>query len=263
MWKGTSVGKREQLGRSFDIIRVMTFNALKIKYKRSTLGLSWSLLNPILNVSLIAIVFSQITKMTYSHFAIFFFPAFLAWNLFALAVVGSSMSMVANEGLIKKISINLLIYPISIIGVNVIEYVLAMVAMSVLLMFLGLRVTEAWLFLPVAFVLLMMFTVGLSMVVSVLTAYFRDFSYIFSVIIQLWFYLTPVLYPKHFLEGKAKFLLYINPMVNYVDMFRDPITHSAIPSIKVILAGAVTSVVMLLFGYWVFKTFSKNIVFRL
>ncbi|MDO8954807.1 MAG: ABC transporter permease [Gammaproteobacteria bacterium] len=252
-----------KLTKDFEIIKVLTKNALKIKYKRSKLGLIWSVLNPIFNIVVISFVFSRFSGTSFSKFVIFFFSGYLAWSFFSNSVLGATNSFIANESLIKKAPINLLIFPIVTIAVSFVEFMLSIFTLTIIALLFGMKITPALLIMPYAILALLAFTIGLALIVSVITAFFRDMVHIFSVFMQMWFYLTPVLYSKHILAGKASFLLYINPMAYYIDSFRQPVNNGDLPSLFTLLMMAVFAAASLLIGTMVFKKYRSRIIFGL
>ncbi|MDF2690498.1 MAG: type transporter [Gammaproteobacteria bacterium] len=255
--------KVRQWDKDLQIIKVLTINALKIKYKRSKLGLFWSILNPVLNIAVISFVFARLTSVSYSQFIIFYFSGYLAWSLFANSVTIGTNSFINNEALIKKVPINLFIFPAVSIGVSCVEFILATLALSVIALFLGLKISIALLILPYSLLSLLIFTAGVTLIVSVITAFFRDFAYIITVLIQLWFYLTPILYSKNILSGKAEFLLVINPMAYYIDLFREPIVYGTIPSFSTLAIALLFSLGFLAMGLAIFKKHRSRIIFGL
>lgn len=252
-----------RFANDFELIKTLVINALKTKYKRSKLGLSWSMLNPILNITVVSFVFAQIMGMPYSKFVIFYFSGFLAWTLFSNSLLQSSSSLINNEGLIKKVPINLMIFPLVCIGTGLVEFLLSLIVLTFLLFFIGLQLTPALLFLPISLLLLVLFTTGVSLIFSVMTAFFRDIAYILTVIMQLWFYLTPVLYPKKFLLDRCKAFSFINPMVTYIDLFRDPIVNGHLPSNASIIMAVSLSVFFIVVGLAVFNKYKTQIIFKL
>lgn len=255
--------KISKWAHEFELIKTFVINAFKIKYKRSKLGLSWSMFNPILNITVVSFVFSQVMGMPYHQFVVFYFSGFLAWTLFSSALLQSSSSLIANEVLIKKVPINLIIFPLTAVAVSAVEFLLGFFILTILLFFLGLKINMAFLFLPLSLILLIMFSIGVCLIVSVLTAFYRDVAYILTVIVQLWFYLTPILYPKKFLLAKSQFLAFANPMVVYIDLFREPIVNSALPSRASIMIACVLSITLFYLGIKVFNRYKAKIIFEL
>jgi len=255
--------KNSQWFNDFELIKTFVINAFKVKYKRSKLGMSWSMLNPILNIIVVSSVFSQVMGMPYHTFVVFYFSGFLAWTLFSSALLQGANSLIVNETLIKKVPINLIIFPLTFVAVSTVEFLLGFFVLAILLCFLGLKVSIAFLFLPVSLLLLVMFSTGVCLLASVMTAFFRDVAYILTVVVQLWFYLTPVLYPKKFLVAKSHLLATLNPMVVYIDLFREPIVNDILPSPKTIGTAVVLSTILLYFGIMVFNKYKSKIIFEL
>lgn len=251
-----------RLLNDFEIVKTLSFNELKLKYKRNMLGFAWSMLNPILSIGIIAIVFSSLMDMIFFDFLLFLFPAFLSWNFFANSVNSSALSLIVNEHFIKKVAINKFIFPAVVTTVNLIDFILSLSSLFVIAVLLGFKLNLALLSLPIALGLLMMFTLGLALIVSVANAYWRDLSHLVSVFMQFWFYLTPIIYPKARLT-KIPFLLQINPMVIYVDMFRLPIYEAKVLPLEFYGAALLISSAVLATGYFTFLKYQNNIVYRL
>ena len=251
-----------RLRNDCEIVKTLALNELKIKYKRNMLGFLWSMLNPILTISIISVVFSTLMDMKFTEFMLFLFPAFLAWNLFANSVNSSSLSLVTNENLIKKISINKLIFPSVSVTVSLIDYILSFLSLFLLAAILGYEFSLSLLTLPVAIILLLMFSTGFAFLISIATAHWRDMSHLFGVFLQFWFYLTPILYPKAKLTS-IPLLLEINPMVLYMDMFRMPVFEATFPPAGVYIKAALISSSVFFLGYVLFKRYEDNIVHRL
>ncbi|WP_191092770.1 ABC transporter permease [Cysteiniphilum sp. JM-1] len=252
--------------QSFQIIRTLTVNHLKIKYKRTSLGFFWSLLNPLFTVGVISLVFSAIMKMDFSHFVALFFPAFLAWTFFANSINASTLSIVSNESLLRKTPINVMIFPLVSVSISFVEFVLTSVVFLIILVIVGYIPSLSLICLFVSVICLLLATIGVSLLASVVSTFMRDVAYLIGVFIQLWFYLTPVLYPKEFLIGKYKILeliLTFNPMVYIIEMFRDPITYHKFISTDTLLISGIFSVVVFLLGVWVFNKNKHKLVYRL
>ncbi len=252
--------------QSFEIIKTLTINHLKIKYKRTTLGFLWSFLNPLLSVGVISLVFASIMGMKYSEFVIIFFPAFLAWNFFANSINGGTMSIVNNESLIRKTPINLMIFPLVNVAINFVEFVLTSIAFIVILVLIGYEPSYHIIYLPISIVLIFLISVGLSLLVSVISTFLRDVGYLISVFLQLWFYLSPVLYPKDFIEGKhwlVDIFMTINPMVYFIEMFRNPISYHKPLSFELIMIGIVLAASSLALGIYIFNKYRYKLVYRL
>lgn len=252
--------------QSFEIIKTLTINHLKIKYKRTTLGFLWSFLNPLISVGVISLVFASIMGMKYSEFVIIFFPAFLAWNFFANSINGGTISIINNESLIRKTPINLMIFPIVNVAINFVEFLITSIAFILILILIGYEPSYHIIYLPLSILMILLISVGLSLIVSVVATFLRDVGYLIGVFLQLWFYLSPILYPKDFIVGKYWFLdifMSINPMVYIIEMFRNPISYHKPLSLELIMIGFAFAISSLALGIYIFNKYRYKLVYRL
>lgn len=252
--------------QSFELIRILTINYLKIKYKRTSLGLLWSLLNPLLSVGMISFVFSTLMRMNYADFVIMFFPAFISWTFFSNAIMQSSTSLINNEALIKKSPINIMIFPLVNVSINLVEFALTTVAFAVVLIVTRYHPTIHIFVVFYSIITLVISVVGLSLMISVISTFLRDVSYLISVLLQLWFYLSPILYKKDFVMGKYWMLdvfMKINPLVYFIDMFRMPITYHEFPPLSTFIIVTVLAILSLSYGCYVFNKNRYKLIYRL
>lgn len=252
--------------QSYEIIKTLTENHLKVKYKRTALGFFWSLLNPLFTVLVISLVFSTLMGMKFSEFVVMFFPAFLAWNFFANSIIGATTAIINNESLIRKTPINIMIFPLVNLAINLIEFLLVFIAFIILSIVIGYEVSWHIVYLPLSIAILIIFTAGLSLAVSVVSTYLRDLAYLIGVFMQLWFYLSPVLYPKDFIEGKHWLLdifMQLNPLVYIIDMFRNPITYHISLSIDLLVITFLLSLMTLGLGIYIFNKHRYKLVYRI
>ena len=252
--------------QNLELIFTLTANHLKIKYKRTSLGFLWSLLNPLLSVGVISLVFSVIMGMPYREFVVMFFPAFMAWTMFSGSVLGATTSIINNEALIKKTPINIMIFPIVTVAINFVEFVLTFMAFILIAILIGYDPGLNLVFIPLSIVLLLVLSLGVALLVSVAATYFRDMAYLISILLQLWFYLSPVLYPKDFILGRmpiVDLLMTFNPMVYFISLFRNPITYNKPLTLELIASVTMISVLTLIAGYVVFNKYRYQLVYRL
>lgn len=236
---------------------------LILRYRRTALGFLWTLINPLLMMSVTAVVFATLFKVELKAFAIFLFAGMIPWNFLNSAVIQSSASFINNEGLIKKIYLPKLLFPLSISLGILIDSFLSFMALFVIIIILGGTLSWAILFMPVAFVLLFFFTFGIVLIISVATVFFRDLQYIMTVAMQALFFLTPILYNKDMLGGKIAALVSLNPVVAYIELFRSPINSATLPSLSVIITAVLYALISIGVGFALFIQHEKKIVFRL
>ncbi len=236
---------------------------LILRYRRTALGFLWTLINPLLMMTVTAVVFATLFKVELKAFAIFLFAGMIPWNFFNSAVIQSSASFINNEGLIKKIYLPKLLFPLSVSLGVLIDSFLSFIALFVIIMILGGTLSWVVLFIPIAFILLFFFTFGIVLIISVATVFFRDLQYIMTVAMQALFFLTPVLYNKDMLGGKIAALVSLNPVVPYIELFRSPINSATLPTLSIIISAILYALISMGIGFALFTLHEKKIVFRL
>jgi ABC-type polysaccharide/polyol phosphate export permease len=236
---------------------------LILRYRRTVVGYFWTLINPLLMMSVTAIVFSALFKVPLREYSVFLFSGMIAWNSFSSTVSQSCQAIISNEGLIKKIYLPKILFPLAVSFGVAIDTLLSFLALFVIILVLGGKFSLALFVLPLSFLLLFIFSLGIGLVMSVVTVFFRDLVYIINVILQAMFFLTPIMYDKTMLGGPAAFLMKINPLVAYVDLFRSPLAHGTLPSATSFSLAFIFAILSLLIGLAVLSANEKKLVYRL
>jgi ABC-type polysaccharide/polyol phosphate export permease len=246
-----------------DVLLRLVKQQLTLRYRRTALGYLWTLINPLLMMSVMALVFSSIYKSDVKEFSIFLFAGMIPWNYFSSVVTQSGSAFINNEGLIKKIYLPKAVFPLSISIALLIDSLLSFCALFLIILVLGGSIGWETLFLPIAFFLLFVFSVGIGLLMSVATVFFRDLQHITIIALQGLFFLTPILYKNDSISGKVKFLVDLNPVVPFIQLFRAPLYLEKFPDLATIAQAAGISGASIFIGWYVFFRAEKNIVFRL
>lgn len=236
---------------------------LKVKYKRSVLGFLWSLLNPILTMTVTSVVFAAVMRFKLNNFVVFIYSGLLPWGFIAISMEGATNSLINAEGYIKKIYLPKLIFPIAGVLSNFINMLLSMAALFIILLFIGVKVRLPLLFLPVSFVLVFIATAGIAMLLSTVAVFFRDIRHIIGVVTGALFYLTPILYPLKYIPTQFVSYIELNPFYYLIQLFRDPIYYGILPPLSTVLTATGISIVSISVGIAVFSRFENNFVYRL
>lgn len=233
----------------------------KLKYRRSILGVAWSVLNPLLMMVVLTAVFS-----TFFRFSIEDYPVYLILGntLFAFIVnaAGSAMtSIIDSSSLIEKVRIEKIVFPLEKILFELINFAISLIAVAIVMFFLQIDLTWNILFLPVLLLYSTVFALGLGLVLSSLAIFFRDLIHIWGVITTAWTYLTPLFYPVSILPEWLLFLENFNPMYFFVTYFREIALWGTTPTLmeNVICLGF--ALIMLAIGFLVFKKLQKKFIF--
>ncbi len=245
------------------VLWILVWQQLILRYRRTLLGYLWSLINPLLMMSIMAVVFSTLFKADLKTFTVFLFTGMIPWNFFSSVVIQSSSAFINNEGLIKKIYLPKVIFPLSICLSLFIDSLLSFVTLFVIIFAIGGTLSWAVFFIPVAYLLLLFFAFGISLIMSVATVFFRDLQHIIVIAMQGLFFLTPIFYKRDALLGKVRFLVDFNPITTFIELFRSPLYHATLPALPVILKAVALAVMAITIGLFFFLKQEKKVVFRL
>ena len=219
------------------------------RYKRSVLGVAWTMLQPLGTMIVLAIVFSQLFGQIEGYTA-YLISGLVAWIFFAQATTAAVYHSVWGGVLMRRIYIPHTAFPISSIGAAVINLILSLVPLLLIFLITKRPITPAILFLPVSILLLSAFALGVSLILSSMAVYFPDISEMYQIIIQAWMYLTPIMYPETILPEAYRFwLLHLNPMYYLINVFRYPLYSGSLPPMDILLAGGIISVTTLVIGW--------------
>ncbi len=241
----------------------LVLQQLILRYRRTFFGYLWTLFNPLLMITVMVVVFSTLFKVDMKTFAVFLFSGMIPWNCFSLIVGQSTGVFITNENLIKKIYIPKILFPFSISISLLVESTLSFLAFFIIILCLGADFSWSILFLPVAYLLLFIFSFGIGLIASVTTVFFRDLQHVIVIMLQGLFYLTPILYNKSALAGKISLLIYINPVAPFIELFRAPLNGGILPSSSTIIHATILAFLSLFIGIVVFLRNEYKIVFRL
>ena len=252
-----------ELYGSRNVLSQLVTQQLILRYRRTALGYLWTLVNPLLMMSVMAVVFSTLFKADLKTFAVSLFAAMIPWNFFSSVVTQSGTSFINNEGLIKKIYLPKVIFPLSVTFALLIDSLLSFFALFAIILALGGTLSWSLLFLPISFVLLFLFSLGLGLIMSIATVFFRDLQHVILIAMQGLFFLTPILYKHDALAGEVAWLVGMNPVTPFIALFRAPLIEATLPSGNVLLQTVAISASAMAIGLFVFLRQEKKIVFRL
>jgi len=261
-WVGQIGEDRRQLGRFWPVVQNMVMQELRVRYQRSVMGFLWTLLNPILMMATLTVVFSQILDVRTEGYAIYLFAGMVPWNFLSGSINECAFCIISNEGLIRKIYLPKLIFPLTRVLINLVTFMLSMSALFLILGPLGATPKLPLLALPFVVILFSFFALGLGLIVATANTFFRDCGHLVAVFLQAWYFLTPIIYPAKFL-GAAQGRLWLNPAYPFIHMFQTIIQDGLWPDLTTFMVAAGIASVSLGIGYVAFKANEDKLVFRL
>lgn len=255
----------QELYRFRAVLKNLVAQDLRTRYQRSLLGFLWTLLNPILMMVTLSLVFTHLFKFGKggTDYALYLFSGMVPWGLLVGTVTESSTCIISNEGLIRKIYIPKMIFPLSRLALNTTMLTLSMTALFLLMVPLGARITPSLLMVPIAIVLYAVFTLGLGLIAATVNTFYRDFGHLLTVFLQAWYFATPIVYPIGALPDEIAWRFWLNPAYPFIRMFHVTIYEGHWPSWMLFLSTAGIAAVALGIGYVTFKSYEDKLVFRL
>jgi ABC-2 type transport system permease protein len=245
------------------LLRDLVARDLKVRYKRSVLGVAWTMLNPLLTMLVFTIVFSQVLRVPVPHFAVYFLSAFLLWNFVAQTTSWSTGCLLGYAPLIRKIYVPKAILVLASVLAGLVNLVLSLVPLALVMLVVGHPFRTALGFLPIPVLLATCFALGLSLLLAPLSVLFVDIVPIYQVVLTLWLYATPVMYPAEMVPAAYRGVVAANPMTHLVELFRAPIYAGTLPAADVVLVAAGCSVGVLAVGWIVFERYSDRLAYYL
>lgn len=253
----------KQLWGYRELVQILVIRDLKVRYKRSVLGFFWTLLNPLITILIFLMVFSRIFTNFYEHYKLYMISGVLIWNFFTMATTQGLTSVVANAGTLRKMAIPKFIFPVTVVCSNFINFIFSMVALAAVYPFLGGRLNPSLLWIPIVLPFLFAFTLGLSLILSALTVFARDLRNIWDPVSMIWFFLTPVFYPRTVIPEKYASLLRFNPMLSIIEACRVPLYAAASPSAGLLIKAALAAILTLTIGIFIFDRLQDRFVYHL
>ena len=242
------------------LMKQLIMRDFKVKYKRSVLGIVWSLLYPVLMMLVMAMVFSHMfgARMEGVNYLVYLMTGLVMWNYFNEASNTAMTSVVVNFPLINKVYIPKYIFPISkalFVGIN---FLLTLIPLLVIILFTGSGDTRCYIniwyiLLPYIFLCLLMFTIGLGLFLSAVSVFLRDMFYIYGIILTIWNYVTPIFYSISILPENLQSLFKLNPLYIFITGAREIILYGNAPTVVELVVMFLVSALSLFIGGLVFK----------
>ena len=224
------VAELRELVRYRDLLKLMVSQITKNRYKRSALGVLWTLLNPLISMAVLTVAFSTVFK-TSAHYPVYLLSGLVCWTFFSTTTLYSMTSLSSSGGLIKRVYVPPTIFGVAAVGNGLVNFAFSLIPLVLIMVFLGAPFHATWWFVPVPIVLLAAFTLGLTLLMSTLAVFFADVVDMFGLILQSWFFLTPVMYPLEVLPEKSARFMVLNPMYHMVETFRAPVIEGRLPDL--------------------------------
>jgi lipopolysaccharide transport system permease protein len=238
-----------------ELLYFLVLREVKAKYKQTVLGVAWSILQPLAMMTVFTIVFSFFAKLPSdgAPYAVFAYCALLPWQFFA-GVLGKGVgSLLSNQNLVQKVYFPREIIPIAITVSAVVDFVIGGGVFLALLWYYDVPLGLHSLAIVPVFLIQVAFVIGLILVLSPMNVFYRDVGHVLPLLIQIWMYATPIIYPVSLVPERLRTFYFLNPMAGVIDAYRKILLHHAAPDFTSLMFAAAVSLATLVAGLLYFK----------
>ncbi len=225
----------------------------KKKYRRSVLGVLWSLLNPLLTMTVQFFVFQKIFRFEMENYAVYLLTGIVLFGFMSDTTQQVMTNIVENASLINKVYVPKYIYPFSKVLSCALNFLFSLIALYLMIVFSGLVITWHHIALLCVFLMLFLFITGMSLLLCTMMVFFRDTQFLYTVFVTLWTYGTPIFYPENILSGTVMKIMMCNPMYHYLSFARSIILSHQIPPLSSWLFCAGFAVLFFIIGVVFFR----------
>lgn len=255
----------QHLTKYLPLLKELVKRDLRIKYRRSFLGYLWSLLNPLLMMTIMTIVFSFMFKSNIENFPLYLICGNTLFNFFNESTNMAMYSVTGNGALIRKVYIPKFIFPISRVVSCFVTMSFSLAAILIVMVVTRSAFHWTLLLFWVPLLLLLIFCIGVGMILSAIAVFFRDITHLYGVITLAWMYLTPIFYPvdPQFLPEQVIRFIQVNPLYHFITFFRELVIYGTVPALNTWCFCVLSCIVSCVIGFLVFRKAQKNFILYL
>ena len=242
-----------------ELVFFMIWRDIKVRYRQTLLGAAWAVIQPVMTMVVFNFLFGTVAKVPTDGIAypIFAFTGLLAWTFFSNAITSSGNSLVGSAHLITKVYFPRMIIPGAAVAAGLVDFAIAFVILVLLMIYYGVGITLNVLMFPVMVLLTTLLALGTGMWLSALNVKYRDVRFALPFMVQLWMYLSPVIYPASFLPAKLRSLLLLNPMTGIIEGYRSALFGRPFNWIALAVSTVIT-LILLIYSSYSFRRMEKS-----
>lgn len=254
----TKVHVGGRLSKDRYILQQLVTKDFKLRYRRSVLGVVWSVLNPLLMMIIMSFVFQYFLRSNLEHYSLYLIVGNITFALMNDATNGGLRSIIDASSLLKKVKVDRWVFPVQKVFSAAVNFAFSLIAVAIVMVFDGVMPTIHVLWFVVGLVLVMLFSIGIGLFIGALAVFFRDMIHLWSVVLTAWTYLTPIFWDLSLLTNSnapriVVWIVKANPMYNYLEIMRSAFVYQNNPSVTVLLLAVIWAVIALVIGITVFK----------
>jgi lipopolysaccharide transport system permease protein len=242
-----------------ELLLFLMWRDIKVRYKQTVLGAAWAVIQPLVTMIIFTYFFGKLAKMPTDGvpYPIFFYTGLLLWTFFSNGVNGGANSLVGNSNLITKVYFPRLIIPSAAIGAGLLDFGIASVLLIGLLAYYGFPVTLGYLMLLPVVLLTTVLALGVGIWFSALNVKYRDVRYALPFLIQIWLFVSPIIYPSSLVPDEWRWIIWLNPVTGFVESFRASLFGRPLPW-GALAYSCVFSLIMLVYASYAFRRMERD-----
>jgi ABC-2 type transport system permease protein len=253
-----------ELLRYRDLVAQLVARNIKVRYKRSALGVVWSMLSPLLTTIVLSVVFLTVFQAAAPNYPVYLLSGLLIWNFFVQTTSTMAAEMIGGADLWKRIYTPRTVYAVATTVTGLVHLAMALVPLFALALVLGMPLSLAPLATAaIAVLCVALFALGVGLMLSVVSARFPDVVDLYQVIVGAWLYLTPVIYPRQIVPERFQWMMALNPMTWFVEAFRLPVYQNTVPPPRLLVMSFTLALITAVVGWWAFTRSADDFASRL
>ena len=250
----------EELYKYKYLIQELVVRDIKKKYRRSVLGVVWSILNPLLMMAVTAMVFSTLFRFDIKNYPLYLLTGQILFTFYAESTNFAMSSIIENGGLIRKIYIPKYLFPLSRVISSCVNLFFTIPALILIILVTGQPLTFAMLSFIVPLLLFFIFCLGVGLILATMAVYFRDMFHLYGVLLNLLNYATPIFYPEKIVPAQFDLLVKLNPLYYFFKAFRMSVYDGVLPTAPLLFHCTMIAAVVFIIGCYVFKKYQNHFI---
>jgi lipopolysaccharide transport system permease protein len=250
----------KELRRRIDLLFAFAERDIKVRYRRTLIGIGWAIIQPLFQMIIFSIIFGKFAKIETGQipYPVYIYSALVPWQFFSRSLTEASMSVVGNAGMISKIYFPRVILPLSVILSAGFDFLFVFAVLILLMIIYGIFPSLNIIFFPLFLILQLMCALGVALWLAPINVKYRDVKYTLQFLNQLWFFATPIVYPPHIIPEKWRVIQFFNPMTGVVEGYRWSLLGAQPPELSHLLISIFTILLLFISGFIYFHRQEKD-----
>jgi ABC-type polysaccharide/polyol phosphate export permease len=236
----------------------LVYRDLTVRYKRSVVGFLWTMLSPLMLMIIFVVIFSTLFRFELPHYETYFLSEYLPWMFFSQTTLTSMQSMAWNGALMKRVRVPKSIFALASTISGLVNLVLSYIPLLLIMAILRVPIRPAIAFLPLSFLILAVFTFGVSLALSAISIYFVDVREMYQIFLTALMYMSPIIYPISIVPERFRKIIALNPLFYLLQIVRDPVYNGSLPSMEVLALTVAVAIGVFMAGWLIFRRLSRG-----